>query len=238
MRALLLLATGALLALPACSAKQTPPNRTASRCEGKTLSFDDVLARCVVPGLVEPERIAPASPLELHARLSASSAGQPIGVELRLVNTSDGPLGLDLVGTEIEPDPRPVLLMEDGFRVPNDMDASCTNGTPAPSGGLGVRERGERSIARITLPPGGTLAAKRSVASRNGLCVCAPDAQGVLDTRCTVGGGAPVQPGAYNISVSMPVAVTREDGLGRYGYPHVRTPVALVAASDEGWPEE
>jgi hypothetical protein len=236
---LLLLCALALTA--GCAMKaSSPPGRTGDRCAGATLDLDDVLARCRVEGLTEPERVVAAAALQMHVRLAPPpAAGGPIGVELRLVNVTGATVEIDLVRTEIEPDPLPVLIRTDGFRVPNDMDASCTENQPAATGGgLGSRPRGERGVARVRLAPGGTLTASRTVASRNGLCVCAPDAAGVLDRRCTSGAGAPVPPGEYAVSVSMPAAVTRDDGVGRYGYPSLNTPLTLAAGSGEPWPGE
>ncbi|MCO4771774.1 MAG: hypothetical protein KDA24_17215 [Deltaproteobacteria bacterium] len=228
-----LLATG-------CAASSGAKGARAERCAGGDLQLDKVLKRCLVDGLVEPAHIADPEALQLAVNVRApTTAGGDIGVSSRVVNISDSVVTVDIVTQEIDPAPHPVVTSPDGDRLPNDKDPSCVAwSSSGVVGGLGVSETGQRSVARVTLDPGGSVRADRTVPARNGLCVCAPDETGVLDIRCAQGAGSALAAGTYGVGVSMPLAVERTDGAGAYTFPYARGLVTLTDAPADPWPED
>lgn len=211
-------------------------NVAASACAGSELSLDRVVARCLVDGLAEATVVVPPEAVELQVSLRPPSAeGGAIGVLSTIRNVSDQSLELHVITQEIEPDPWPLLLQPTGFRVDQDLDESCRDWRPS-GGGLGTRHTGRAGVARVVLPPGGSLTASRQVPARKALCVCGPNEAGVLDIQCEAGKGGPVAPGDYLVGVSMPVAVERRDGApSPYTYPYAKAPILIAESYAEPW---
>lgn len=219
MRCLLLLLL--LVALPLAASAADP-------CSGEELDLDTVARACLVDGLQQPERITPREALRLTLDVTPPlQRGGPIVVVARVENISGDPITLDLPLTELERQPQPALLLADGFRVGNERDPSCAELKPASTGGLGVRDVGRRSVARITLPHRGALVTRTTLPARLGLCECSKGEAGGVTYGCTPGRGGPVPEGTYGLSLSMPVAVTRDDGLAPYGLPYKKVDVDL-----------
>jgi len=235
------LVSGAALALltalvvVGCRAHSGAP-ATASACSGANLSLDRVLARCLLDGLSKATVVVPPEAVELQVSLRPpSTEGGAIGVLSTVRNVTDQTLELHVVTQEIQPDPWPLLLQPSGFRVEQDLDESCTDWRPA-GGGLGVRDVGRAGVARVVLPPGGSLTATREVPARKALCRCGPNEEGVLDIQCEDGVGGPVAPGDYFVGVSMPVAVERRDGANSpYTYPYAKAPILIAESYSEPW---
>ena len=219
LRSLLLLL---LVAVPIAAAPAPDP------CAGKELDLDSVARECLVDGLERPERITPREALRLTLDVTPPlQRGGPIVVVARVENISGDPVTLDLPLTELDRHPQPALLLADGFRVGNDRDPSCAELKPESTGGLGARDLGRRSVARITLPHRGALVTRTTLPARLGLCECSKGDAGGITYGCTPGRGGPVPEGTYGLSLSMPVAVTRDDGIAPYGLPYKKVDVDL-----------
>lgn len=215
-----------LLVLLASPLAAAPPEATA--CAGKELDLDTVARECLVDGLTEPERITPRDALQLQLEVTPpDQRGGPIVIVARVVNISGDAVVIDLPLTEIERHPQPALLLADGFRVGNERDPSCAELKPESTGGLGSRNLGRRSVARVTLPHRGALVTRTTLPARLGLCECSKGDAGGITYGCTPGRGGPVPEGTYGLSLSMPVAVTRDDGLAAYGLPYKKVDIDL-----------
>jgi len=227
-----------LLALLCAACSTTHSNRDvrSDPCVGGALQLDDALRRCIVPDLVKPERIVTSETLVLEVSLRPpAQRGGDILVGTRVINVSESEVEVDLVSHAGKVHPAaPTLLDTDGLPVAHDMDPTCVDMPASARGSLGARSGKESAIARVRLTPGGSISAERTVPARYGLCICAPDSEGVLDLRCTEGEGEPVAAGAYAVGVGMPAAIERRDGKGPYTFPYATTPLAL--ANDDPWP--
>lgn len=218
----------AWVVLPACgctSSKHTPPTSAATptdattACAGARLALDAVRDACRIEGLVEPDLVAGADALELILHLEPpDTPGEALGVKLEAHNVSGAPLELDLALSE-HSRPLALLRLATGSSLEPERDPACAT----PIGGLGAWSAGRRWVSRVRLEPGGQLIAEASLPTRRGWCTC--DDEG--EPRCAHSTGAVLEPGSYQVSASLPVAVVRTDGAGPYTTLWAEAPLQL-----------